>query len=99
MSYDIYTEPPGELDWNYTYNIQPMTARAGLHSLTELDGMLCLEAYPIVQNVIRRMEAEPEGYRALNPSNGWGDYDGFLARLRDLAAGLARTPSAVVRVS
>ena len=98
MSYDINTEPDTGLDWNYTYNVQPMTAKAGLRSLTELDGLTAYEAASKIAVVILHMERDPATFRALNPKNGWGDYDGFLGRLRDLHEHLLGYPEATVRV-
>jgi hypothetical protein len=98
MSYDITTEPDSGLDWNYTYNVQPMTAAAGLHSLTRLDGMKARDAAGVLDSVLRNFDGDPETYRALNPKNGWGDFDGFRLRLGDLYAHLLKVPDAVVRV-
>ncbi len=45
------------------------------------------------------MESDPDGYKALNPKNGWGDYNGFLQRLGDLRGHLLEVPpDATVRV-
>ena len=108
MSYDIWTEAEqrdGEenadvdaLDWNYTYNVQPMTDRAGLRSLNLLNGVNAQVASLALATVIDRMADDPSGYRALNPANGWGDYDTFLGRLRDLREHLLTVPKATVRV-
>lgn len=108
MSYDIWTEaeqPDGEedervgsLDWNYTYNVQPMTAKAGLRSLNMLDGVPAPVAVLALEMVIDRMAAAPDEYRKLNPANGWGDYDGFLKRLVELRDHLLLVPKATVRV-
>ena len=98
MSYDITTEPDTGLDWSYTYNIQPMTANAGLHSLTMLSGVRADEAAAKLTAVIGRMEADPGDYRALNPTNEWGDYDGFIGRLCDLRDHLLAYPEVTVSV-
>lgn len=107
MSYDIWLEADlggpetvtvGSLDWNYTYNVQPMTAKAGLRSLNDLDGTAAEDAAARIANVIAAMEADPAGYRALNPENGWGSYDTFLPALRELYAAFRDAPRAKVRV-
>lgn len=95
MSYDISIVVKGDeakrlhdvelKDWNYTYNIRPMTKKAGLSSLRELDGLELPEALEKLEGVIKEMESDPVGYRALNPLNGWGDYDSFLKLLNDIA--------------
>lgn len=98
MSYDITTEPDTGLDWNYTYNVQPMTARAGLPSLNRLDGVPAVVAALALDRVIDRMASDPVMYREMNPANGWGDYDGFLGRLMSLAEHLRDNPEVTVRV-
>ena len=102
MSYDIWTE--GEtngavaLNWNYTYNVQPMIAKAGLPSLNMLNGVAAPVAVLALDALIDRFYDEPEVYRALNPENGWGDFDGFRQRLEDLRDYLLCVPKATVRV-
>lgn len=105
MSYNIWTEGAGEqpgeldaLDWNYTYNVQPMTAKAGLPSLNLLDGVPAPVAALALDALIDRFYREPGEYRKLNPANGWGDFDGFLDRLQKLRDHLWMVPKATVRV-
>ena len=45
------------------------------------------------------MEADPETYRAMNPPNGWGDYEGALAYLRRLAEACATHSKCTINVS
>lgn len=89
----------GDLDWNYTYNIQPMLALAGIPSLTDFDGKTAEACIPQLTEAIRAMESYPPKYRALNPPNGWGDYDGFLPCLRELLTAFEAAPKATVDVS
>lgn len=106
MSYDVWMEHDfgngfvrvGAVDWNYTYNISPMTHRAGLGSINDLNGLRADDAADRITKCIAAMEANPDVYRALNPENGWGDYDGFLAHLKSLRDGLQTAPEATVRV-
>lgn len=39
---------------------------------------------PGCSGFIEVFEADPDKFRALNPANGWGDYDGFLTALHDI---------------
>ncbi|GAG25099.1 unnamed protein product, partial [marine sediment metagenome] len=71
---------------NYTYNVNPMYARAmNVKGLTEaLDGKKCKNVMPILQEGIASMKDDPETYEAMNPPNGWGDYKGaseFLEKI------------------
>lgn len=86
-------------DLNVTYNLTPMFREAGLFPSThqDLQGAPCAEVAGVADAAIRRMEADPERFKALNPPNGWGDYDGalrFLRNLRDLCASWSHIPNA-----
>lgn len=73
---------------NYTSNVAPMWRDAlgdvALGNLIDRDGRAATLA-PLVRAGVERMEADPDRYRAMNPENNWGDYDGALAYLRNLA--------------
>jgi len=69
------------------------------HGVRLLDGAPAVEAAGILSDAVRRMAADPEPYRAMNPASGWGDYDGALAFLRGLAAACAEHPAGTIRVS
>jgi len=94
---------PGELDYdaNYTYNVAPMFVRAfqdddGIRILHGVKGRVCRALLKIA---ITNMEDSPEAYEAMNPKNGWGDYAGALALLRQLLDWSTRAPGARMRVS
>jgi hypothetical protein len=86
------------LDWNYTSNCGPMWRKAGA-DLGEFDGKPAGECAPILAAAIDAMEAEPEVYRAMNPSNGWGDYDSLVTSLKRLLKGFQDNPHLIVYVS
>ena len=48
---------------------------------------------------IADMENDPERFRALNPTNGFGSYEMFLPWLRRYLKACQENPSALVRVS
>ena len=39
-----------------------------------------------------------EEYRELQPSNGWGTYDGLLAKLKDLRNCCENNPDGIIEV-
>lgn len=88
-----------KLSFNYTYNVAPMWYEV----YPEDDGMVYIdemtgeEAYPKIIRAIHRMLAREKDMKKLNPKNGWGDYDGFLKFLRDLADACTKCPSGVWR--
>lgn len=105
MSYDVYLEIDtggDELvevyDRNYTSNVSRMWRTAGVN-LRELTGMVAADAVPLLDRAIGAMTAEADTYRAMNPPNGWGDYDGALTFLCDLRAACVKHPKTTLRVS
>ena len=84
MSYDIYFGPVlDEPERNYTSNVSPMWTAAIGENLGDLIDRLprAGDLVPHVRRGVAAMRADPERYRAMNPENGWGDYEGALAYL------------------
>lgn len=54
------------------------------------------EAIDPLRAAVSRMETDPEAYRVLNPSNGWGDYDGALDYLRRFLSACEEQPDRLV---
>lgn len=87
--------------WNYTYNTTPMiraAAEAAGHPEFDgfqrtLDGMTGAEGQRVLMAIIGEMEANPTTYRAMNPPNGWGSYDGILGVLREMVAATPEAPT------
>ena len=82
-------------DWNYTHNTNRMAKHALRMSAdyileeTEswwqrLDGMSGEEGKSFLSAIISMMEEDPENFRSMNPTNGWGDYDSFLSTLKKM---------------
>ena len=90
----------GNLDWNYTRNVSPMWRLAMPHTdgLNGLHGKLAGDAAIVLEDGIAAMESDPDAYRALNPPNGWGDFDSQLERLKVLLGEFRKAPDATVRV-
>lgn len=86
MSYDIFIGSGKKaIDCgNYTYNVAPMyydVIDGGINSLKRLTGK---KAQPILEQAIAKLESDPDKYKAMNPDNGWGDYEGAIQFLRDI---------------
>jgi hypothetical protein len=43
--------------------------------------------------VIKGLEADPDRFRAMNPANGWGDYDTFLKVLTEMRDAVPEWPT------
>lgn len=109
MSYDIWLEADlggdepvniGTLDWNYTSNVAPMwrLAMPRTNGLAGLHGKSCAFAAEVLRTGIDYMQRHPTPFRRLNPSNGWGDFDGQLEALRELLAACEASPDAKVAI-
>lgn len=108
MSYDIYLdidtgagEPQTVVEiGNYTSNAAPMWREAlGGRRLRDYHGAPCSEAAGPLADAVKRMEADPDKYRGMNPPNGWGDYEGALRYLRTLAEACAEHSKCTIYVS
>lgn len=110
MSYDVtfYADVGGKESaplvggWrNYTANVSGMWFDAigepGLGELLDPEPVAEI-ILPQIEKGILNMRANPEKYRAMNPANGWGDYEGALAYLEWIAEGCRQWPKSRVHV-
>lgn len=58
-----------------------------------LDGLPGPEGAALLHRIIRELEADPIRFEALNPPNGWGDYDSLLGALREMRASVPEWPT------
>jgi hypothetical protein len=81
--------------WNYTHNCNRMANdAAGVKSWwRELDGMSGPEGGAFLTRVVAGLRADPDRYGAMNPDNGWGDYDRFVAVLDDMRRSVPEWPT------
>lgn len=89
MSVDLSIKAKREVDiydTNITYNLAPMYYKAIDKDLglKKLKGMTCEKALPIINKAIDDMIKNRKEYEKLNPSNGWGTYDGLLEIFREM---------------
>lgn len=109
MSYDVYfTADVGgpetvSLDSrNYTSNVSGMwrTALGGVDSLGELldKRPKARDIEPRIRQAIAEMMESPGVFRAMEPPNGWGDYEGALDFLVWIADRCREMPDVTVEV-
>jgi len=90
MSWDVYLHKKkwmtDEIDvGNHTYNVYSMYLRAMGNGLTDLlNGKKCKDVIPILQEGIASMKDDPDTYKKMNPSNGWGTYETALEFLEKI---------------
>lgn len=83
MSYDFQMIGYGsETSANYTYNVTPMfTAAIPDKGIMVIEGMTGSRAVQPLMYIRNYMVQHPEEMKALNPTNGWGNYSGVLKLL------------------
>ncbi len=86
---------------NYTHNCNTMASAAGLYQYVwrpeECEDVKCAgDLVEPLRRGIKYMEDNPEKFQALNPSNGWGNYDTFLPCLRKYLEACVKYPKAIV---
>lgn len=58
-----------------------------------LDGKSGPDGAAFLDRIIRGLEAEPERFRAMNPENGWGDYDSLVKKLIEMRNAVPEWPT------
>lgn len=103
MSWDIILKAKREVilfETNITYNLSDMYYKCidKKLGLKRLNGLSSKEALPILKRAIEDMIKNKEEYEKLNPSNGWGSYDGLLRDLRNLEKSCEQIPDGVIEI-
>ncbi len=70
--------PLGNSSWNYTHNCNDMMRFSGFDWIYNLGGQKVIDTIPKFQEMLKNLKSDPEKYRAMNPVNGWGDYDSLV---------------------
>lgn len=94
MSYDVYVQFP-KCDHcgvqrdsigigNYTSNVGPMWRAVQDNGLMHVQDMSCPDAAKVIESMIAGMVDRRDELTAMNPPNGWGNYDGALNYLRKI---------------
>lgn len=106
MSLDVYLtamRPSGVYEANITHNLVPMAKEARIYShLWRPDEIGVTKAAELIEPLkqgLAMMKSDPERFKAHNPPNGWGTYDGFVRWLEDYISACIENPDADVRVS
>lgn len=95
MSYDVSLAmdcggpaliPLALLDANYTYNVAPMFQEAVGSTPNCWHEMPAAEVGAICAKILAAFASDPALYRAMNPENGWGNFEGardFITKIKD----------------
>jgi hypothetical protein len=109
MSYDVYVYVGvnrNEVFWrNYTSNVGGMFGKASVgiwydeNIVPRYKDFPCPVMKAVAKLIIRSMRSDPGTYEAMNPKNGWGDYDGALKFMRAIYRACHRNPDGVFYIS
>lgn len=79
MSWSLHLGDESPVD-GHTYNLSAMWRLSGVveGSTRDLDGLTGAQIAARCKPAVARAIEYPEAFRALDPENGWGDYDGFV---------------------
>lgn len=67
---------------NITHNLNHMAREAGIYQHLwrpeEVDVKKAKDLIEPLKDGLALLQSDPERFKAFNPSNGWGDYEGFV---------------------
>lgn len=86
------------LDENITSNVAPMWHKAGI-DLHEYNKKKAVYLIVPLTKAIENMALDPEGYKEMNPANGWGDYDSALEFLQKILSAVYANPNSKFEVN
>ena len=88
---------------NITHNLGKMAEAAGIYqSLWRPEEIGVTHARQLVRRLevgLKKLVNAPEKFKVLNPDNGWGDYEGFVAFVSNYLEACRENPDAKVNVS
>lgn len=106
MSLDVYLtaiRPTTVYDRNITHNLGAMAKEAGVYEhLWHPDEIGVTKAQQLIAPLtaaLTLLRVDPDRFRALNPENGWGSYDGLVSFVSEYLTACVENPDADIRVS
>ena len=108
MSLDVYltkpvTEEQEVYACNITHNLGKMAREAGIYQhLWRPEELFINKASEMVaplESGLALLRSDPERFKAFNPDNGWGSYEGLAEFVETYIAACKESPDADVRVS
>jgi hypothetical protein len=104
MSLDIYLiREETVFDFKITHNLNKMADACGLYEVLwrpeEIGVLTAGEALPILKKGLTELLENPEKYKAFNPENGWGTYDGLVKCINSYILACEKDPDLTIKVS
>lgn len=106
MSLDVYLmemQPAEVYQRNVTHNLNKMADAAGIYQHLWRPGELGLtkagELIDPLRSGLVLLLSDPERFKAFNPENGWGSYEGLVDFVGEYLAACEAHPDAEIRIS
>lgn len=96
-------EPIEGYSANITHNLGKMADAAGIYEHLwrpeEIGVTTAAQLIEPLEKGLALMKADPDKFKALNPANGWGSYDGFVPWIERYLEACRQNPNAKVETS
>lgn len=93
---------PDYAHFNITHNLVLIAKRVSIYEYfwnPALNGVIyAKDLIDPINLSIKALEEDPKGLKALNPTNGWGTYKGFMALLHKILSSCIEFPEAVIEI-
>lgn len=106
MSLDVYltaTRPVDVYKRNITHNLNKMADEAGIYKhLWRPEEIEVTKAEQLIEPLaagLALLQSHPDRFKAFNPSNGWGSYEGLVYFVQEYLEACRENPDADIRVS
>lgn len=98
------SEDRNEVYWaNITHNLSKMAKHAGIYQHLwrpdEIGVTVASQLSEPLKEGLIKLLTNPEEFKELNPSNGWGTYEGLVQFVTNYLIAIAEHPNAIVEVS
>lgn len=88
---------------NITHNLNKMANEACIYSMLwrpdEFNMFKACELIPHLEIGLDKLKKDPDKFKALNPENGWGSYEGLVKFVEEYLEACRKYPNADVDVS
>ena len=88
---------------NITHNLGKMAQEAGLYEYLwrpeEIEIIKAGQLIDYLREGLHRLKSDPEKFKAFNPPNGWGTYEGLVEFVQNYLDACYEHPDARVEVS
>ena len=100
---DIDQDDDEVYERNITHNLNKMAGEAGIYKHLWSPGELGItkagELIDPLREGLALLKSDPERFKAFNPTNGWGNYDGLVNFVEEYQAACVRYPAAEIGIS